>query len=157
MQPIQTGHFRTKTDLKDLDRVLEWFEQFQSNNDCLIPENIWLQCQLALVEGFTNAVRHAHRQSPPETPIDIEVTLFIDWLEISIWDSGPGFDISNWLKRMPQVADKNSEGGRGVRLIAKIADQMHYTPEADGRNRLYMCKRYSSEPQETQDPSNAID
>ncbi|MEO0533131.1 MAG: ATP-binding protein [Cyanobacteria bacterium P01_A01_bin.123] len=142
LQPIQTGHFRTKTDLKDLDRVLEWFEQFQSSHESRIPENIWLQCQLALVEGFTNAVRHAHRQAPPETPIDIEVTLFTDRLEINIWDRGPGFDMGTWLKRMPKVVDKNSEGGRGVRLIAKIADQMRYTSEADGRNRLYMSKRY---------------
>ncbi|MEM6426914.1 MAG: ATP-binding protein [Cyanobacteria bacterium P01_H01_bin.119] len=143
MQPIQTADFRTQTDLKDLDRVLAWFEQFQDVKVCQIPENVWLQCQLALVEGFTNAVRHAHRHVSSDTPIDLQVSLFNDRLDISIWDYGPGFDMETWLAKTANGVDKNSEGGRGVRLIAKISDQMQYVKEPDGRNRLYMQKNFS--------------
>lgn len=142
MKLIQKRRFQTRTDLKDLDKVLAWFDHFQNLAQYPIPENVWLQCQLALVEGFTNAVRHAHQSLAAETPIEIEVIIFSEALEIYIWDRGPGFDVQNWLRKTPQVIDKDSEGGRGLRLMERIADRFTYTPETNGRNCLYIRKSY---------------
>ncbi|NJO10394.1 MAG: ATP-binding protein [Leptolyngbyaceae cyanobacterium SL_1_1] len=141
MKLIQKRRFQTRTDLKDLDKVLAWFDQLQTLAR-FIPENTWLQCQLALVEGFTNAVRHAHHNLAVETPIDIEVAIFSGFLEIYIWDRGPGFDVQSWLRKTPQVVDKDSEGGRGLRLMERIADRFTYTSEANGKNCLYISKSY---------------
>jgi len=68
----QTFALRVDTTLDALDQVLTWFESFRNAG---IPDPIWAECQLALVEGFTNAVRHAHRALPESTPIDIEPLL----------------------------------------------------------------------------------
>jgi len=80
--------------LDALNRIQAWFRQFCLQNEERYP---WLahQCDrlnLALAEGFTNAVRHAHRGLPPETPIEIGLTLHEDWIEIRIWDYGRPFN-----------------------------------------------------------------
>ncbi|MBL1211004.1 ATP-binding protein, partial [Geminocystis sp. GBBB08] len=63
MKPSQYTYFQVKTDLIYLEEVLL---QFESVKQDWIRQKDWLQCQLALAEGFTNAVRHAHRNKPLE-------------------------------------------------------------------------------------------
>ena len=40
-----------------------------------IPEDVSHQCILAVSEALTNAVRHAHKNLPRETPIELEITV----------------------------------------------------------------------------------
>ena len=83
------------TDIKSVTQVLSWLEQL----DALpIPEAVLHQCKLVVIEGFTNAVRHAHKNLPRETPIELEITVFNDRLEIKIWDRGKPFDFKAKLK-----------------------------------------------------------
>jgi serine/threonine-protein kinase RsbW len=49
-------------------------------------------------EAFTNAVRQAHKNLPRETPIELEITVFNERLEIKIWDWGEPFDFQPKLK-----------------------------------------------------------
>ena len=94
----QTFALRVDTTLDALGEVLTWFEAFRNAG---IPDPIWTECQLALAEGFTNAVRHAHRALPESTPIDIgrnlihgsdgvetaqrEIALWFDESELVSW------------------------------------------------------------------------
>jgi serine/threonine-protein kinase RsbW len=127
------------TDLGALAQVLSWFDQFCHPP---IPHLVWLQCQLILAEGFTNAVRHAHVNFDPETPIDIEVTMFEDAMEVRIWDRGKPFNLEQALANMPKEVDKNAEGGRGLKLMQRMADTLKYVREADERNCLWVIKKY---------------
>lgn len=88
-QPLQKIHLKLNTDLKAVTQILSQMEQLES---LPIPEAVLHQCKLAAIEGFTNAVRHAHKDLPEETPIELEVTVFNGSLEIAIWDSGKPFD-----------------------------------------------------------------
>ena len=63
-----------------------------------IPEAVSPQCILAVSEALTNAVRHAHKNLPRETPIYLEITVFNDRLEIKNWDWGEPFDFQAKLK-----------------------------------------------------------
>lgn len=140
LQVLQKADIHVKTDLGVLSHVLSWFDQFDHP---AVPKYIWMQCQLALAEGFTNAVRHAHKNQPPEVPIDIEVAIFPQHLEMRIWDRGQPFDLEGLLKNMPPVED-SAEGGRGVKLMQRIADIISYKPTGDRRNCLLMVKYYPS-------------
>jgi len=51
-----------------------------------------------VIEGFTNAVRHAHKNLPLETPIELEVMVLNEHLEVKILDWGEPFDIQAKLK-----------------------------------------------------------
>jgi serine/threonine-protein kinase RsbW len=94
-QQTQKFSFQLSSDIKAVAQVLFWLEQLDS---LPIPEALLHQCKLAVVEGFTNAVRHAHKNLPRETPIDLEITVFNDRLEIKIWDKGKPFDFQAKLQ-----------------------------------------------------------
>ncbi|NJM76493.1 MAG: hypothetical protein HC852_12775 [Acaryochloridaceae cyanobacterium RU_4_10] len=66
----QSKHIHVSTDLQELTRILDWF---QSLTQASVTEEDWMQCQIAIAEGFTNAVRHAHQALPTETPIEIDL------------------------------------------------------------------------------------
>ena len=76
---------------------MQWYEQLEH---LPIPQRILDQCKLALIEGFTNAVRHAHKGMPIETPIELEVTVFNGRLEMKVWDYGQPFDLKARLREI---------------------------------------------------------
>lgn len=142
LSTLSRNHIQLKTDLRNLTDVLVWFDQLYNS---LIPREVWLRCQLALAEAFTNAVRHAHKNKSSEVPIEIEVTLKENCIEMRIWDYGSPFDLKEKLKFMPVNHENDSGGGRGLRLLEAIADQLSYTRTAEQRNCLLMVKYYGNE------------
>lgn len=66
-------NLQVRTELSALEKVLHWYEQLKH---LPIPQEVWWKCQIALAEGFTNAVRHAHKNLPSETPICLEIKVF---------------------------------------------------------------------------------
>ena len=135
----QGTRIQTSTDLHLLGQVLDWFDQFDQPQ---IPRAVWMQCQLALAEGFTNAVRHAHADQPAETPIEIEVTLKAGTIELRIWDYGSGFDLEHRLDSLPEPTNPDSAGGRGLKIIQQSADLMRYSAVDSQRNCLLIVKNY---------------
>lgn len=131
---LQTG-----SDLNALPQVLEWFEHL---NHCAIDPMIWMQCQLMLAEGFTNAVRHAHHDRPVTVPIDLEASILADRIEIRIWDQGALFDLDRHLKSRLEAPDDDllQEQGRGLKLMYQISDFLVYTRTANDRNLLVLIK-----------------
>lgn len=121
-----------------LIQLLLWFEQFKP----LMPASIWMQAQTALVEGFTNAVRHAHRNLASDTPIDVEVQLNPGVIELRIWDWGSKFDLMAFMKTLPTELDMEAESGRGLKLMIKIVDQLEYVRLDNQQNCLHMVKHW---------------
>src|SRR5580765_241962 len=66
-------------------------------------------CDLALVEACTNAVKFAS-ESPTQPLILIEVLCDSCEFELRVTDSGPGFD---WPEQVP-LPEPESESGRGL-------------------------------------------
>ncbi|MDX2273138.1 MAG: ATP-binding protein [Cyanobacteriota bacterium] len=139
---VQTFSLRVDTSLDALNQVLSWFEAFKNDP---IPSSVWMKCQLALVEGFTNTVRHAHKSLAADTPIDLELTLLPEGLEIRIWDQGAPFDMMAFIEKIGDKVDEEAEGGRGIHLMKVIASHLSYTRLADGRNCLLLQKDYADE------------
>jgi serine/threonine-protein kinase RsbW len=121
--PIEKISREFNTDVKVLSDVLKWFDRLESLS---IPNDVWLVCQLALAEGFTNAVRHAHKYLPRETPIQLEVTVFEGRLEIRIWDCGKPFDFQAKLNEIMEAELKkyavleHLSDGSSVQKLPKI-------------------------------------
>ncbi|MEG4287037.1 ATP-binding protein [Microcoleus sp. A006_D1] len=140
LQVLKKADLQINTGLNALDPVLSWFAQLY---DPRIPTSVWIRCQLALAEGFTNAVRHAHEGKRPDLPVDIEVAVCTESVEMKIWDSGPTFDLDKKIKDMSEKIDPEASGGRGLKLMKDIADSLSYTRTADGRNCLSIVKNYT--------------
>ena len=104
-QPLQKITTRLNSDIKGVTQVLWWIEQLE--NLQTIPEAVLQQCKLAVVEGFTNAVRHAHKNLPYRNfPIELAFSVFQERLEIEIWDSGQPF-VEFKAKLKEELPEKN--------------------------------------------------
>lgn len=136
LQP-QKSQLRVTTDLNSLADVLAWFDQLYQPQ---FSQSFWLQAKLILAEGFTNAVRHAHKHKSPEVPIDLEVVIQPTGVEMRIWDEGLPFDMESFLQTLPPVVDINAPGGRGIKLMQSIADKLSYYRSSDDRNCLLLIK-----------------
>ncbi|MEG4801550.1 ATP-binding protein [Microcoleus sp. ARI1-B5] len=140
LQVLKKADLQVNTGQSALDPLLSWFAQLYEPR---IPTSVWIRCQLALAEGFTNAVRHAHEGKRPDLPVDIQVAVCTESVEIKIWDSGPPFDLEQKIKDMSEKIDPEAPGGRGLKLMKDIADSLSYTRMADGRNCLSIVKNYT--------------
>ena len=143
-KPIAQSRLQVETDLNALTEVLQWFEQLTLP---LLPYEIWWQSQVALTEGFTNVIRHAHSSLPPTTPIQIEVKVYISYLEMRIWDYGKPFNLQAKLQSKLQLVGQKdfdpleNEGGRGLIFMQQFTDELNYTRMPDERNCLLMRRR----------------
>lgn len=140
MSVLKTINFKVSSDLQQLNQVLSYFDEL---NQPWILKKDWLHCQLALAEGFTNAVRHAHQQLSPEIPIEIQIVLHSESLEIRIWDRGKPFDLAAFLQNH-QHSTQLEGHGQGLPILQKIAAHLSYTRTEDDRNCLLIIKRFST-------------
>lgn len=138
--PLQF-HLQVRTELAALIPVLQWFE---SHGCPFLPESVLWQCKVALAEGFTNTVRYAHKNLPPTTPIDLELTFSSHSLEIKIWDQGQPFDLQAKLNSPQQdpVAPLEMESDRGLPLMRSLTDTLQYIRTGEGRNCLILQKSF---------------
>lgn len=141
MQIRKQISFQVQSDLRCLEQVLAQLEQI---NEPWLSKEDWLESQLALVEGFTNAVRHAHKDYPSNVEIAIDITLTKKQIKIQIWDHGPPFDLESFLASGPRTKYNLSSGGRGIKILQKIADHLSYVRTDDNRNCLLIVKNLSS-------------
>lgn len=139
----QQLHLQLKTDLGDLNKILQSFEQMAAP---LLSEEQYWQCQIVLAEGFTNAVRHAHRDLPLTTIIEVEVKVVPEYLEIQIWDRGKPFDLHAKLRELDCSPEDplSKEGERGLFFMNQLTDELSYTRGGDERNCLVMRKYLGS-------------
>ena len=136
---MQKRILQAETDLAELSRVLIWFNEFAQS---LLTEPLLMQCQTLLAEGFTNAVRHAHQSQAIDLPIEIEIILSDTEITMRVWDYGQPFDLLDKIKSLPAQVDTHSAGGRGLRLIARIADWVDYERGEGDRNCLVIVKNH---------------
>ena len=88
--------------------------------------------RLALVEAYSNAVRHAHKKKP-NLPILLRLELKGRDLSIEIWDYGEGFDLSTYFPPNPIA---KQEGGYGWLIMNRLMDKVEYQLQVNGANCL---------------------
>jgi serine/threonine-protein kinase RsbW len=88
--------------------------------------------RLALVEAYSNVVRHAHRERP-NLPVLIRLELRDRDLALEIWDYGEGYDIESYLAPNPE---SKQEHGYGWLILNRLMDRVEYQLQVNGRNCL---------------------
>lgn len=135
---LAQGSLQVQTRITLVEEVLHWFETLVSS---FLSSEQLCKCEIALTEGFTNVVNHAHQTLSSTTPIDLEVKVFSKSIEMRIWDFGAPFDFKKKLKELKSVPDDPwREDGRGLILISKLMDDFSYIRTVDNRNCLVMKK-----------------
>ncbi|QPN66061.1 ATP-binding protein [Synechococcus sp. CBW1006] len=95
---------RFASHLDAIAELLDWFEQQQPAG---VDPMVWIQAQTALVEAFTNAVRHAHATllPPPEVVVRLDCTS--GTLRLCIHDQGDPFDMEAAWSEPEEGADSD--------------------------------------------------
>ena len=88
--------------------------------------------RLALVEAYSNVVRHAHRDQP-NLPVSIRLELKSRDIALEVWDHGKGYDLATYL---PPNPEEKQEGGYGWLIMNRLMDRVEYRLQIDGRNCL---------------------
>ena len=88
--------------------------------------------RLVLTEGYSNAVRHAHKNKPGLT-ILLRLELKDRDLSIEIWDYGEGFDLSTYF---PPNPTEKQDGGFGWLILNRLMDKVEYQLQVNGANCL---------------------
>ncbi|WP_069791586.1 ATP-binding protein [Cyanobacterium sp. IPPAS B-1200] len=138
MKAVKQISFVVPSDLLCLGEVLGKYEEVKPES---INQRVWLECQLALAEGFTNAVRHAHKNLPPETIIEIEIIINPSNLEIKIWDQGNPFNLIS-SQESNSKDNQLKTGGRGIEILEKVADELKYEHHPNNRNCLTIKRNF---------------
>jgi serine/threonine-protein kinase RsbW len=140
-QLIKEFNLQVATQLESLQEVLQWFERLIAPS---LPDKIIWQCEVALSEAFTNIVRHAHQHLPSTTPIEIQICLFQQFIEIKIWDWGESFDLMSQLQsnKRKQSNPLEKENGRGLEIVEKLMDEFQYLRLENKRNCSIMKKSF---------------
>ena len=94
---------------------------------------------LALTEACADVVQHAGDHAGYEVAVAIDDRL----CRISVVDSGIGFDPAEVAAR-----DERSplDEGRGLLLVQSLVDRLDFRLESDGRHRVTLEKRLSTQP-----------
>lgn len=131
------------SDLKFLSIVENWLlgcleVQLQNSIDWSSQSN---RLRLALVEAYSNVVRHAHRDQP-SLPVLIRLELKERNVALEVWDCGKGYDVSNYL---PPSPTEKQEGGYGWLIIHRLMDKVDYQLQINGCNCLTLHATLSND------------
>jgi serine/threonine-protein kinase RsbW len=88
--------------------------------------------RLALVEAYSNVVRHAHKEQP-NLPVLLRLELKNRDIALEVWDYGEGYDMSTYSA--PSPVDKQ-EGGYGWLIMNRLMDKVEYQLQVNGANCL---------------------
>lgn len=135
--PWYQAELTTETQSGAILEILAWLKSIHPRS---ISNKVWLECQTALVEGFDNVIRHAHKNLPTETPILIQLSIYTEAIKIQIWDHGEPYDLETVLKQTPEKVDVTAEHGRGLLLMRRLTNYLAYSRSPDNRNCLQMIR-----------------
>ena len=109
-----------------LDRITESVCQrleFDEDTSSLIS--------MSVIEAGTNAIQHGHKKDASK-PVDIEFHLLPDSLEITVQDTGAGFDpgkVNGDVTSPEHIFDSR---GRGIFIMRSCMDQVDFTATGGG-------------------------
>ncbi|MBU7583573.1 MAG: anti-sigma regulatory factor [Nostoc sp. TH1S01] len=146
---IRQSTLQVASNLDAIVTVVEWFDQFNCKQ---LPFQMWIEGQTALVEGFTNVVRHAHKHLNPQPPVELAAAISSDeYFQIYIWDQGEIFNLEAELEKLnQQISDRNfnpldHEAHWGCIFLLKLRKNygwnVSYIRESGERNCLLLKKK----------------
>jgi sigma-B regulation protein RsbU (phosphoserine phosphatase) len=94
------------------------------------------RCELAFEELVSNAIRHGVPAVAGPGPVEVEVRVTAESVELVFEDGDAAFDPTTVPEPVrPDSIERASVGGLGVAMVRRFARRLDYARE-DGRNRV---------------------
>jgi serine/threonine-protein kinase RsbW len=136
--PQDGGQASFPSRLEETQALLDWFERSRPPG---VDPMLWIQAQTALVEGFTNAVRHAHGHLACPPPVEVTLEITPAHLKLHIRDQGGPFDISAALTGAGEPPAGGEHGGDQPAPVAPDGDGLPALPDHEAHWGLIMLGR----------------
>ncbi len=116
MARIQSGGFNLRKEWQSLEEIvgasLHMLEPLMTQHQIKVelpPELVLVNCDGSLLERvFTNLLENANKYAGYDATIGIRAHTLPDWLEVEVWDDGPGIPEG----KMQLIFDKFSRGNK---------------------------------------------
>lgn len=95
---------------------------------------------MSVIEAGTNAIQHGHKRDATR-PVDIDFKLFADRIEVSVFDSGPGFDLKDIHADATSPEHLFDARGRGIFIMRSCMDTVDYEFSKTGTT-CHLMKRF---------------
>ncbi len=99
-------------------------------------ETVIRQLELALTEAAANVIRHAYQERAGQA-IELTLEILAEQVCLTLSHDGPPFDRT---AVPPPTFDGSREGGFGVYMMERLADQVSYFQEPGGRSAVRLVK-----------------
>lgn len=80
---------------------------------------------MSVIEAGTNAIQHGHKRDATR-PVDIDFRLFSDRIEVSVRDSGPGFELGDINGDATSPEHLFDARGRGIFIMRSCMDTVDF-------------------------------
>lgn len=94
-------------------------------------EDMCSQVTMSVIEAGTNAIQHGH-QRDPEKPVDVTFATWPDRVEITVHDSGAGFDTAKADVDITSPEHLLDARGRGIYIMRCCMDSVGFEFSASG-------------------------
>ena len=95
---------------------------------------------MSVIEAGTNAIQHGHRRDASK-PVDIEFHVLPDALEITVHDTGKGFDLSKVNGNITTPDHLLDLRGRGIYIMRECMDEVEFSFSKGGTTCRLVKKR----------------
>jgi serine/threonine-protein kinase RsbW len=80
---------------------------------------------MSVIEAGTNAIQHGHRRDATR-PVDVDFRIYADRLEVTVHDTGPGFDLNAINGDATSPEHLLDARGRGIFIMRACMDTVDY-------------------------------
>jgi len=109
-----------------LDRITETVcQRLQFDDDTCC------QVSMSVIEAGTNAIQHGHKRDASK-PVDVEFRMMADQLEITVEDSGAGFDLGSVNGDVTSPEHIFDSRGRGIFIMRSCMDRVDFSFTGSG-------------------------
>lgn len=95
---------------------------------------------MSVIEAGTNAIQHGHKRDASRV-VDIDFRLFSDRIEVSVFDSGSGFDPEAIKGDATSPEHLFDARGRGIFIMRSCMDTVDFE-FANGKTVCHLMKRF---------------
>ena len=103
-------------------------------------EDTCCQVSMSVIEAGTNAIQHGHNKDAAR-PLDVEFHLFPDALEVTVQDTGPGFDVAGVNGDITSPEHIFDARGRGIFIMRSCMDRVDFQITGSGTRVRLVKKR----------------